>query len=93
MMKAAWVGTSRGESQNHSPLAVVCFGRPGTRSKPVGKGNHLRHVRYPVSRIMFDPSSFADPTPLAHADTSREVLPRGGTSEWCPTRFNLYDPE
>ncbi|GFV56296.1 integrase catalytic domain-containing protein [Trichonephila clavipes] len=27
---------------------------------------------------MFDPSSFADPTPLAHADTSRDVLPRGG---------------
>ncbi|GFX68403.1 uncharacterized protein TNCV_3998351 [Trichonephila clavipes] len=42
---------------------------------------------------MFDPSSFADPTPLAHADTSRDVLPRGGTSQWRPTRFNLYDPE
>ncbi|GFW48213.1 hypothetical protein TNCV_2382971 [Trichonephila clavipes] len=27
---------------------------------------------------MFHPSSFADPTPLAHADTSRDVLPRGG---------------
>ncbi|GFU53335.1 hypothetical protein TNCV_2953691 [Trichonephila clavipes] len=27
---------------------------------------------------MFDPSSFANPTPLAHADTSRDVLPRGG---------------
>ncbi|GFY08979.1 transposable element Tc3 transposase [Trichonephila clavipes] len=26
---------------------------------------------------MFDPSYFADPTPLAHADTSRGVLPRG----------------
>ncbi|GFW79368.1 mariner Mos1 transposase [Trichonephila clavipes] len=25
---------------------------------------------------MLDPSSFADPTPLAHADTSRDVLPR-----------------
>ncbi|GFV71147.1 uncharacterized protein TNCV_410301 [Trichonephila clavipes] len=42
---------------------------------------------------MFDPSSFADPTPLAHSDTSRDVLPRGGTSQWRPTRFNLYDPE
>ncbi|GFX72178.1 DUF4817 domain-containing protein [Trichonephila clavipes] len=30
---------------------------------------------------MFDPSSFANPTPLAHADTSRDVLPRGGTSQ------------
>ncbi|GFV68041.1 hypothetical protein TNCV_1873231 [Trichonephila clavipes] len=29
---------------------------------------------------MYDPSSFANPTPLAHADTSRDVLPRGGTS-------------
>ncbi|GFX61620.1 hypothetical protein TNCV_5111071 [Trichonephila clavipes] len=27
---------------------------------------------------MYDPSSFANPTPLAHADTSRDVLPRGG---------------
>ncbi|GFU40730.1 uncharacterized protein TNCV_3230901 [Trichonephila clavipes] len=42
---------------------------------------------------MFDPSSYANPTPLAHADTSRDVLPRGGTSQWHPTRFNLYDPE
>ncbi|GFW58619.1 hypothetical protein TNCV_1579511 [Trichonephila clavipes] len=31
--------------------------------------------------LMFDPSSFANPTPLAHADTSRDVLPRGGTSQ------------
>ncbi|GFU22851.1 hypothetical protein TNCV_4965981 [Trichonephila clavipes] len=30
---------------------------------------------------MFDPSPFANPTPLAHADTSRDVLPRGGTSQ------------
>ncbi|GFT81448.1 hypothetical protein TNCV_3673181 [Trichonephila clavipes] len=30
---------------------------------------------------MFDPSSFANPTPLAYADTSRDVLPRGGTSQ------------
>ncbi|GFV86986.1 uncharacterized protein TNCV_2199371 [Trichonephila clavipes] len=42
---------------------------------------------------MFDPSSFDNPTPLAHADTSRDVFPRGGTSQWRPTRFNLYDPE
>ncbi|GFX30897.1 uncharacterized protein TNCV_4146051 [Trichonephila clavipes] len=42
---------------------------------------------------MFDSSSFVNPTPLAHADTSRDVLPRGGTSQWRPTRFNLYDPE
>ncbi|GFV35166.1 transposable element Tcb2 transposase [Trichonephila clavipes] len=27
---------------------------------------------------MFDPSSFTNPTPLAHADISRDVLPRGG---------------
>ncbi|GFX28136.1 uncharacterized protein TNCV_424631 [Trichonephila clavipes] len=42
---------------------------------------------------MYDPSSFSNPTPLAHADTSRDVLPRGGTSQWRPTGFNLYDPE
>ncbi|GFX71291.1 hypothetical protein TNCV_3410611 [Trichonephila clavipes] len=29
---------------------------------------------------MFNPSSFVNPTPLAHADTSRDVLPMGGTS-------------
>ncbi|GFX28893.1 uncharacterized protein TNCV_4251321 [Trichonephila clavipes] len=42
---------------------------------------------------MFDSSSFANPTPIAHADTSRDLLPRGGTSHWRPARFNLYDPE
>ncbi|GFW91316.1 uncharacterized protein TNCV_737311 [Trichonephila clavipes] len=42
---------------------------------------------------MFDSGSFVNPTPLAHADTSRDILARGGTSQWCPTRFNLYDPE
>ncbi|GFW13694.1 hypothetical protein TNCV_1211601 [Trichonephila clavipes] len=30
---------------------------------------------------MFDSSSFVYPTPLAHADTSRDVLPMGGTSQ------------
>ncbi|GFS65544.1 hypothetical protein TNCV_2469271 [Trichonephila clavipes] len=30
---------------------------------------------------MFDPSSFANPTPLAHADTSRDVFPRGDSLE------------
>ncbi|GFV79321.1 uncharacterized protein TNCV_71881 [Trichonephila clavipes] len=42
---------------------------------------------------MFDSSSYNNPTPLAHADASRDVFPRGGTSQWRPTRFNLYDPE
>ncbi|GFT64431.1 hypothetical protein TNCV_4831571 [Trichonephila clavipes] len=28
---------------------------------------------------MFDSSSYDNPTPLAHADTSRDVLPRGVT--------------
>ncbi|GFW89982.1 hypothetical protein TNCV_3741681 [Trichonephila clavipes] len=36
---------------------------------------------------MFDPSSFANPTPLAHADTSRDVLPRGGTSHSFGVEF------
>ncbi|GFV21634.1 general transcription factor II-I repeat domain-containing protein 2A [Trichonephila clavipes] len=38
---------------------------------------------------MFDPSSYANPTPLAHADTSRDVLPRGGTSQNEPTRLKM----
>ncbi|GFX54151.1 uncharacterized protein TNCV_2337871 [Trichonephila clavipes] len=42
---------------------------------------------------MFDPSSFVNPTPLTHADASRDVLSRGGTSQWRPTKFNLYDQE
>ncbi|GFV29103.1 uncharacterized protein TNCV_4601351 [Trichonephila clavipes] len=42
---------------------------------------------------MLDSSSFVNPTYLAHADTSRDVLPRGGSSQCRPTRFNLYDPE
>ncbi|GFS62753.1 uncharacterized protein TNCV_3201941 [Trichonephila clavipes] len=42
---------------------------------------------------MFDSSSYDNPTPLAHADASMDVFPRGGTSQWRPTRFNLYDPE
>ncbi|GFX69362.1 uncharacterized protein TNCV_3866401 [Trichonephila clavipes] len=42
---------------------------------------------------MFYSSSYDNPTPLARADTSRDVLPRGGASQWCPTKFNLYDPE
>ncbi|GFX78649.1 nibrin [Trichonephila clavipes] len=29
---------------------------------------------------MYDSSSYVNPTPLAHTDTSRDVLPRGGTS-------------
>ncbi|GFS98010.1 uncharacterized protein TNCV_2019371 [Trichonephila clavipes] len=31
---------------------------------------------------MFDSSSYENPTPLAHADTSREVLPRGEGAEY-----------
>ncbi|GFT55854.1 uncharacterized protein TNCV_1053181 [Trichonephila clavipes] len=42
---------------------------------------------------MFNSGSFVISTPLAHADASRDILPRGGTSQWRPTRFNLYDPE
>ncbi|GFX89175.1 retrovirus-related Pol polyprotein from transposon 17.6 [Trichonephila clavipes] len=39
---------------------------------------------------MFDPSSFANPTPLAHADTSRDVLPREQRQNQEPTDF-VYD--
>ncbi|GFT67415.1 transposable element Tcb2 transposase [Trichonephila clavipes] len=35
---------------------------------------------------MFDPSSFVNPTPLAHADASRDVLPRGGN--WTAAEWN-----
>ncbi|GFU57104.1 uncharacterized protein TNCV_1779671 [Trichonephila clavipes] len=36
---------------------------------------------------MFDPSSFANPTPLAHADTLRDVLLRG--AKWSLLTFPL----
>ncbi|GFU58142.1 uncharacterized protein TNCV_696561 [Trichonephila clavipes] len=39
---------------------------------------------------MFDPSSFANPTPLAHADTSRDVLPRGDETEF-KIEFNIIE--
>ncbi|GFT35480.1 hypothetical protein TNCV_1717981 [Trichonephila clavipes] len=31
--------------------------------------------------IFYASNSYDNPTPLAHADTSRDVLPRGGTSQ------------
>ncbi|GFT31427.1 uncharacterized protein TNCV_608481 [Trichonephila clavipes] len=37
---------------------------------------HVRESLYPLRSC-----PFANPTPLAHADTSRDVLPRGGTSQ------------
>ncbi|GFY00836.1 hypothetical protein TNCV_2142281 [Trichonephila clavipes] len=40
---------------------------------PVGHEDNLE--------IMFDSRSYDNPTPLAHADASRDVLPRGGTSQ------------
>ncbi|GFY29517.1 hypothetical protein TNCV_2626871 [Trichonephila clavipes] len=53
-----------------------------TRMKPELATHPLKFHALPTHiKIMFDASSFADPTPLAHADTSRDVLPRGGTSQ------------
>ncbi|GFW29757.1 uncharacterized protein TNCV_3936241 [Trichonephila clavipes] len=51
-----------------------------------------RQINY-ATHLAIAEFSFANPTPLAHADTSRDVLTRGGTSQWRPTRFNLYGPE
>ncbi|GFV78953.1 hypothetical protein TNCV_4347121 [Trichonephila clavipes] len=49
----------------------------------------LRNPKLVCSNPEFDklsgyenPSSFVDPTPLAHADASRDVLPRAGTSQY-----------
>ncbi|GFY31511.1 hypothetical protein TNCV_4693551 [Trichonephila clavipes] len=36
---------------------------------------------------MFDPSSFANPTPVAHDDTSRDVLPKGGTIQFLGLKY------
>ncbi|GFX41851.1 hypothetical protein TNCV_389641 [Trichonephila clavipes] len=37
---------------------------------------------------MIPSSYFVNPTPLAHADTSRDVLPRGGASQHPPTKYD-----
>ncbi|GFV31256.1 HTH_Tnp_Tc3_2 domain-containing protein [Trichonephila clavipes] len=39
---------------------------------------------------MFDPSSFTDPTPLAPADTSRDVLPKRGAIGTTVSRQTVY---
>ncbi|GFW54370.1 uncharacterized protein TNCV_3703301 [Trichonephila clavipes] len=58
------------------------------------RGSPMPEIIFKIHiKITFDSSPFVNPTPLAHADTSRDVLPRGGTSQWHPTRFNLYEPE
>ncbi|GFT38847.1 hypothetical protein TNCV_1585441 [Trichonephila clavipes] len=36
---------------------------------------------------MFDSSFFVNPTPLAHADTPRDILPKEGTSH--PSRLEV----
>ncbi|GFW43863.1 hypothetical protein TNCV_2854961 [Trichonephila clavipes] len=38
---------------------------------------------------MYDSSSYVIPTPLAHADTSRDVLPRGGTRRFTGNRYTI----
>ncbi|GFX04988.1 hypothetical protein TNCV_2249711 [Trichonephila clavipes] len=38
---------------------------------------------------MFDSSSYDNPTPLALADTLRDALPRGGTSQMFLQRAKL----
>ncbi|GFU63480.1 uncharacterized protein TNCV_5047191 [Trichonephila clavipes] len=57
----------------------------GSWSKRDGKESHIK--------LVFDSRSFVNPTPLTHADTSRDVLLRLRKSQWRSTRFNLYDPE
>ncbi|GFS76159.1 hypothetical protein TNCV_4667301 [Trichonephila clavipes] len=42
---------------------------------------NISYYKVLLKKIMFDPSSFANPAHLAHADTLRDVLPRGGTSQ------------
>ncbi|GFX06255.1 uncharacterized protein TNCV_504751 [Trichonephila clavipes] len=42
---------------------------------------------------MFDSSSYVNPTPLAHADTSRDVYPRGGTSQGDRSRCTKNPPD
>ncbi|GFX95725.1 hypothetical protein TNCV_4886511 [Trichonephila clavipes] len=80
-----------------SRIAVICAmnqvvlteynGDQMTREMVKKKGSEVKReleekIRREIIRIMFDPSPFVNPTPLAHADTSRDVLPRGGTSQY-----------
>ncbi|PRD30754.1 UNVERIFIED_CONTAM: hypothetical protein NCL1_25458 [Trichonephila clavipes] len=41
-------------------------------------GENMKQILVMCLKIMFDPSYFANPTPLAHADTSRDGFPKGG---------------
>ncbi|GFS71463.1 hypothetical protein TNCV_5051641 [Trichonephila clavipes] len=53
--------------------------RPVTDSSTLSmsKTKTTKHVPPPARLV----NSFADPTSLAQTDTSRDVLPRGGTSQ------------
>ncbi|GFV23083.1 hypothetical protein TNCV_5101781 [Trichonephila clavipes] len=59
---------------------------------PEDSYNVTRHAhKFKTFHVFFisthpDPSSFANPTPLAHADTSRDVLPRGDLGISLPAR-------
>ncbi|GFV26819.1 hypothetical protein TNCV_2023671 [Trichonephila clavipes] len=68
------VGHGRNSSGHEK---IPTYGKPGLErpGRPQGEKFEGSHIK-----IMYDPSYFANPTPLAHADTSRDVLPRGGTS-------------
>ncbi|GFS43496.1 hypothetical protein TNIN_294641 [Trichonephila inaurata madagascariensis] len=48
MMRAVWIGTGGGGSQNHSPLVVAFFVRLGIRSKRAGRESQFHRVRDPV---------------------------------------------
>ncbi|GFS79316.1 hypothetical protein TNCV_4409671 [Trichonephila clavipes] len=57
------------------PELMVTIFQPNPGSEVLIKDANERTFKYQI----LDP--FANPTPLAHADTSRDVLPRGGTSQ------------
>ncbi|GFW01139.1 uncharacterized protein TNCV_1763771 [Trichonephila clavipes] len=84
--------TSKNEQDQATrmPDEMINNGKTRKGEKPVrkvfvpgGLGRKVIRNRFKLShiQIMFDPSSFTNPTPLAHADTSRDVLPWGGTSQ------------
>ncbi|GFX77721.1 uncharacterized protein TNCV_1106381 [Trichonephila clavipes] len=87
--KGGRVRSRKGRERNDSPYIEertrsnknARRGGDQQRQDQERKGAYTRKSLSLEVLIMFDPSPFANPTPLAHADTLRDVLRRGGTSQ------------
>ncbi|GFV93970.1 hypothetical protein TNCV_3573231 [Trichonephila clavipes] len=70
-----------GKSENRSSLGRSDATIRTCWQEWVDSGRFQRHEGSNRPKIMMPSRSFVNSTPLAHADTQRDVLPRGGTSQ------------